>query len=210
MDNTAAWLNKEPQSPTAEGFKALRTNLVFAAEEQDCRMILLVSPQEDRSAARFAANLGATMAFDSRKVLLVDGDLRTGALTSLLTQGKQSAGLSQWIASQKSLEEVTVPSGVSNMSLLPSGALCADPAALFSEKGAADALRSLRAQFDYIIVYAPNAEDYTDAVVLSRLVDGAVVLFAAEKTKLSAAQKCTAALEAVKAPILGAVLNYFR
>ena len=86
-------MDKEKQSPSAEGYKALRTNLVFAAQEQDCRMILLVSPQKDELAARFAVNLGVTMASGERKVLLVDGDLRTGALTKLLGSDKESSGL---------------------------------------------------------------------------------------------------------------------
>lgn len=47
MANAAFQMNKETQTPGAEGFKALRTNLVFAAEDKDCRMILLVSPQKD-------------------------------------------------------------------------------------------------------------------------------------------------------------------
>ena len=65
-------MDKEKQSPSAEGFKALRTNLVFAAQERDCRMILLVSPQKDELAARFAVNLGVTMASGERKLLFPD------------------------------------------------------------------------------------------------------------------------------------------
>ena len=76
-------MDKDKQSPGAEGYKSLRTSLVFAAQEQDCRMILLVSPQKDELAAQFAVNLGVTMACGERKVLLVDGDLRTGALTKI-------------------------------------------------------------------------------------------------------------------------------
>lgn len=207
MANAVFQVNKETQSPSAEGFRALRTNLVFAAEDRDCRMILLVSPQKDPESPRFAANLGATMACENRKVLLVDGDLRTGALTGLLIPEAQKAGLSDWMEGRKSLEDVLVSGEDGQPSVLPCGKLCADPGELFSGEKASELLRSLRDRFDYVIVYAPDVETYTDAVVLGRITDGAVVLLSAEKTKMGAAEKCKAKLEAVKAPILGAVLS---
>lgn len=200
-------MDKEKQSPSAEGFKALRTNLVFAAQERDCRMILLVSPQKDELAARFAANLGVTMASGERKVLLVDGDLRTGALTKLFGSDKESSGLTGLLEGGKNLEQTVVPTGTPNLDLLPSGEKCADPAQLFSGKDAGAALRALRDAYDYVIVFAPDVELFTDAVVLSQTVDGAVLLLDAETTKLRKAESCKAKLEAVNAPILGAVLN---
>ena len=207
MANATFQMNKETQTPGAEGFKALRTNLVFAAEDSDCRMILLVSPQEDGKSPRFAANLAATMACPERRVLLVDGDLRTGALTALLASGGEKPGLSDWLEGRKELEGVLVPGDDPQLMFLPCGKLCGDPGALFSGKKAAESLRALRDRFDYVIVYAPNVEAYTDAVVLSRIADGSVMVLSAEKTKLRAAKSCKEKLEAVKAPILGAVLN---
>lgn len=206
MANAAFQMNKETQTPGAEGFKALRTNLVFAAEDKDCRMILLVSPQKDEKSPRFAANLASTMACPERRVLLVDGDLRTGALTALAAEGEKP-GLSDWLEGRKTLEEVLVSGGDSQLALLPCGKLCSDPGERFFGKKATEALRTLRDKFDYVIVYAPNVEEYTDAVVLGRIVDGSVMVLSTEKTKLHAARECKAKLEAVKAPILGAVLN---
>ena len=170
-------------------------------------MILLVSPQKDELAARFAANLGVTMASGERKVLLVDGDLRTGALTKLFGSDKESSGLTGLLEGGKNLEQTVVPTGTPNLDLLPSGEKCADPAQLFSGKDAGAALRALRDAYDYVIVFAPDVERFTDAVVLSQTVDGAVLLLDAETTKLRKAESCKSKLEAVNAPILGAVLN---
>ena len=167
----------------------------------------LTQAQKDELAARFAANLGVTMASGERKVLLVDGDLRTGALTKLLGSDKESSGLTGLLEGGKNLEQTVVPTGTPNLDLLPSGEKCADPAQLFSGKDAGAALRALRDAYDYVIVFAPDVERFTDAVVLSQTVDGAVLLLDAETTKLRKAESCKAKLEAVNAPILGAVLN---
>mgnify|MGYP000020047468 CR=1 FL=1 len=61
-----------------------------------------------------------------------------------------------------------------------------------------------------MIVFAPDVERFTDAVVLSQSVDGAVLLLDAEATKLRKAERCKAKLEAVNAPIQGAVPNHWK
>ena len=68
-------------------------------------------------------------------------------------------------------------------------------------------LAELRAEYDYIILDAPAVQTASEAIDLSRMADGVVVLMQADTTKMQSAENCKKKLQAVNASILGAVLN---
>ena len=195
-------MTKDNHSAAAEAYRSLRTNLAFYASEKDCRAVLLASPEKDAD----AENLALTMACAERKVLLIDADLRDGALTKSLNVADH-VGLSDLLRGACQIEDAFVPGKVDDLTVLPCGTACTDPAELFAGKKSAELLAELRGRFDYILFTAPNVADYTDAVVLSQRVDGTVLLLAADATRLDRARKCKEKLESVNATLLGAVLN---
>lgn len=199
-------MTKDNHSAAAEAYRSLRTNLAFYASEEDCRAVLLASPEKDADAAVFSENLALTMACAERKVLLVDADLRDGALTKSLNIADH-VGLSDLLRGTCQIEDAFVPGKVDDLTVLPCGTACTDPAEQFAGKKSAELLAELRGRFDYILFTAPNVADYTDAVVLSQRVDGTVLLLAADATRLDRARKCKEKFESVNATLLGAVLN---
>lgn len=75
-----------------------------------------------------------------------------------------------------------------------------------------DRLRSriseLRAEFDYVLLDTPPMSSYPDAVLLSRLSDGVVLIVGSNSTRRESARVAKESLEAARVPILGAVLNW--
>ena len=188
------------QTPFAEAFKALRTNLEFYAAEQDIHTLLFAAPEADDSQRTFLQNLAQTLHSAGHTVLLADLDLRTAA---------EAPGVCE-ILSEKADVEKAIRHGAQNgVDLLPAGAACSDPAALFSRGDTAALLASLREKYDFVLLNAPNVNEYTDAVVLSRVADAAVLLLAAGHTGMPAAQKCLEKLKTVNARVQGAVLTHY-
>lgn len=188
------------QTPFAEAFKALRTNLEFYAAEQDLHTLLFAAPEADGSQRTFLCNLAQTLHSAGHTVLLADLDLRTAA---------EAPGVCE-ILSEKADAEKLIRHGARNgVDLLPAGAACSDPAALFSRGDTGALLASLREKYDFVLLNAPNVNEYTDAVVLSRLADAAVLLLAAGHTGMPAAQKCLEKLKTVNARVQGAVLTHY-
>lgn len=193
-------LTPNEQTPFAEAFKALRTNLEFYAAEQDIHTLLFAAPEADDSQRTFLQNLAQTLHSAGHTVLLADLDLRTAA---------EAPGVCE-ILSEKADVEKAIRHGAQNgVDLLPAGAACSDPAALFSRGDTAALLASLREKYDFVLLNAPNVNEYTDAVVLSRVADAAVLLLAAGHTGMPAAQKCLEKLKTVNARVQGAVLTHY-
>lgn len=198
-------VDKSRNAPYDEAYKALRTNLEFLHTAQDLRVILLAAPEEQSGKCAFAQNLAVVLASKERKVLLMDCDLRSGALTKHLgaTAGN---GVSELLAAEQKPEE-NVQQIAQNVDFLPCGAAAADPSELFLSRAAAARLAELRVEYDYIVLDAPAAQTASDVIDLSRMADGVVVLMQADTTKMQSAEICKNKLQAVNAPILGAVLN---
>ena len=188
------------QTPFAEAFKALRTNLEFYAAEQDIHTLLFAAPEADGSQRTFLCNLAQTLHSAGHTVLLADLDLRTAA---------EAPGVCEILSEKADVEKVIRHGARNGVDLLPAGAACSDPAALFSRGDTAALLASLREKYDFVLLNAPNVNEYTDAVVLSRVADAAVLLLAAGHTGMPAAQKCLEKLKTVNARVQGAVLTHY-
>lgn len=188
------------QTPFAEAFKALRTNLEFYAAEQDIRTLLFAAPEADDSQRTFLCNLAQTLHSAGHTVLLADLDLRTAA---------EAPGVCEILSEKADAEKAIRHGALNGVDLLPAGAACSDPAALFSRGDTAALLAGLREKYDFVLLNAPNVNEYTDAVVLSRVADATVLLLAAGHTGMPAAQKCLEKLKTVNARVQGAVLTHY-
>ena len=202
-------LGKDSQTPFAEAYKALRTNLDYYAASEDVHTVLFASPEADSDKRTFIRNLAVTLAATGHSVMLADFDLRRGELTESLKITAGHTGVSDVLTGKAEATEAMVHGQLDGVDVLPSGVVCADPAALFSNDKTVDLLSKLREQYDFVLLNAPCVDEYTDAVVLSRIVDATVLLIAAGTTHMPAAQKCKAKLETVNAKILGAVLTNY-
>ena len=201
-------LGQGSQTPFAEAYKALRTNLDYYATTEDVHTILFVAPEADADKCMFVRNLAMTLAGTGKSVLLADFDLRDGTL-SKMQDAAAHTGVSEVLNGQAPAADAIISETRGGVDFLPSGTTCADPAALFSHKETAALLRALRSQYDFVLLDAPCADAYTDAIVLSRIADAAVLLTAAGTTHLPAAEACKQKLADVNAKLLGAVLTNY-
>jgi capsular exopolysaccharide synthesis family protein len=198
-----------PKSQVSEAFRALRTALLLSQAEHPPQVILVTSalPREGKTTA--AANLAVTLAQLGDRTLLIDADLRKPGVDRLLNlaNGKY-AGLTSYLAGVSSLELVTVPHpAIPNLSAIPTGPLPPNPADLLSSRKLADALAELRRTFKFIVIDSPPIMAATDAVILSVLSDGVLLVVRSGETPKAAFTRTRDLLVSVKCRLLGVVLN---
>jgi Mrp family chromosome partitioning ATPase len=70
-----------------------------------------------------------------------------------------------------------------------------------------EVLEKLRESFNFILIDSPPAVAVSDAAVLSINSDAVILVFHARKTTRASARQVMERLEAVRAPILGTILN---
>lgn len=199
----------KPKSQVSEAFRALRTSLLLSQADHPPQVILVTSalPREGKTTA--AVNLAVTLAQLGDRTLILDSDLRKPGVRRVLnlSVGRES-GLSSYLAGVASLDEVTVPHPeIENLVALPTGPIPPSPADLLSSHRMRDAISYLRQKYKFIVIDSPPIMAATDAVILSALTDGVLLVVRSGTTPKEAFTRTRDLLHAVKCRLLGVVLN---
>lgn len=196
----------QPNSPAAEAYRTLRTNIQFASLDRPVRSLLVTSSAADEGKTTILANLAVTFAHAGTRTLLVDCDLRRPALHTLF--GVDNAlGFTSLVLESGFDRPPIRPTEVENLSILPSGPLPPNPADFLGSARVERTLAALQTEADMLLFDAPPAIAVTDAAMLARRVDGVLLVVSAGRTKREHALKAKANLEKVGANLLGVVLN---
>jgi polysaccharide biosynthesis transport protein len=199
----------QPKSQISEAFRALRTSLLLSQAEHPPQVILVTSalPREGKTTA--AVNLSVTFAQLGDRTLLVDSDLRKpGVRRALNLPPGNEPGLSSYLAGVCSLEEITVAHpAIRNLSAVTTGPVPPSPADLLSSHRMREAIAELRHRFKFIVIDSPPVMAATDAVILSALTDGVLLVVRSGETPKEAFTRSRDVLAAVKCRLLGVVLN---
>src|SRR5580700_507150 len=199
----------QPKSQISEAFRALRTSLLLSQADHPPQVILVTSalPREGKTTA--AVNLAVTFAQLGDRTLLMDSDLRKPGIRRALnlTIGKE-VGLSSYLAGVSTLDEVMIPHPtINNLVALTTGPVPPSPADLLSSHRMREAIVELRHRFKFIVIDSPPVMAATDAVILSALTDGVLLVVRSGETPKEAFTRTRDLLAAVKCRLLGVVLN---
>jgi succinoglycan biosynthesis transport protein ExoP len=199
----------QPKSQISEAFRALRTSLLLSQAEHPPQVILVTSalPREGKTTA--AVNLAVTLAQLGDRTLLMDSDLRKpGVRRALnLTVGMEG-GLSSYLAGVSTLDEVIITHpAITNLDALTTGPVPPSPADLLSSHRMREAITELRRRYKFIVIDSPPIMAATDAVILSSLTDGVLLIVRSGETPKEAFTRTRDLLAAVKSRLLGVVLN---
>lgn len=192
-------------SPRAEAFRAVRTNLHFIDAVEQPRSLLITSclPREGKSTT--VLNLAMTLAAAGSEVCVVEADLRRPNLVERM--GLESgAGLTTVLIGQASLDDVLQPSR-SHLMALGAGAIPPNPSELLGSPAMRTLLEELRDRFEYVVIDAPPLLPVTDAAVLSKLVDGTILVVGAGIVHRHQLLSVLATLDGVDARVLGLLMN---
>ena len=190
-----------------EAYKSLRTNLEFLSASSGCKVILITSSVPEEGKSNVAINLATTMAAGGKKVVLVDGDLRKGSLSRYLHLNRNRPGISNVVANQCTLADALVRFKNVQFTLLPVGPLPPNPSEMLATPAVEALFKGLREYYDYVIVDTPPVSVVTDAAVMCRFADGAILVVRPGVTPTQGAQLSKKNLEAVHAHNLGVVRN---
>ncbi|WP_426939897.1 polysaccharide biosynthesis tyrosine autokinase [Pseudarthrobacter sp. S6] len=194
------------QSPRAESFRQLRTNLQFSNVNGGSRAVVVTSSLPGEGKSTTAANLAVAMAQSGASVCLVDADLRRPMIGSYLgLEGE--VGLTTVLIGSAELDDVIQPWGEDNLFVVTSGRIPPNPSELLGSTAMRELVQRLEQSFDTVIIDAPPLLPVTDAAVLSSYVSGVVVVVGCKSVRQNELEKALTALRLVGARTLGVVLN---
>lgn len=200
------FVHQHPTSRVAECCRSLRTNVLFSAADRQLRSLVVSSANPREGKTTSVVYLGTTMAQTGRRVLLVDTDMRRPRLHMSMGIGRQT-GLSNLILGDKDYGEVIKSTDIPNLFLLPCGPLPPNPAELLMSQRFKAVCDQLKEQFDLVIFDSPPVQVVTDGVVLSKQVDGVILVVHADSTLRDDIKRSAQQIRAVGGSVRGVVVN---
>lgn len=200
-------LHRNLEFTATEQYKLIRANLDFTlSEDEKCPVIGVTSSMRGEGKSTTAVNLSYVFAEKGSKVLLIDGDLRIPSIAKKL--GIDSTpGLTDLLRGKGAQPSEFKSHLLNNWFILPSGDIPPNPSELLGSGRMENLLNRLREIFDYIIVDLPPVNIVSDAVSISSLISGMIVVIREEYTEKKELERCFRQLKLSNVNVLGCVLN---
>ena len=192
----------------SEAYKLLRTNLIFSmADESECKIIGITSALRGEGKSTTAVNLAYMLAQGGKSVLLIEGDMRIPVLAAVL-QLEEKPGLSYVLAGISSLNEAVRESSLCpGVFVLTAGELPPNPSELLSSKRMEQVLEALKPAFEYILVDLPPVNAVSDALAVSKLLSGMIVVVRQNYCDQASLAEAMRRMELLEVKLLGFVIN---
>lgn len=195
----------DPQSTRSEAFRTVRTNLQFVDIANHPKALVITSSLPGEGKSTTAANLALTLGANGSKVCVVEGDLRRPQLLNYMGL-EGGVGLTNVLIGELELDDVLQPFAP-GVTVLGAGPIPPNPSELLGSDAMKALLDDLRGRFDHVIIDAPPLLPVTDAAVVSRVADGAILVVGAGVIRRENVTRALESLETVDARILGVVIN---
>ncbi|WP_168165446.1 polysaccharide biosynthesis tyrosine autokinase, partial [Brachybacterium sp. HMSC06H03] len=204
--NVALIAAQKPSSVQAEAYRELRTNLHFMLTADRMNTLLVTSSLSGEGKSSTAINLAQVLAQAGGRVLLVDADLRRPSLATELGL-ERTVGLTTVLIGDVELDDVTQPLETAGLDVLTSGPIPPNPSELLGSEAMRSLLEAASEAYDYVVVDTAPLLAVTDAVALSRFVDGSLVVAQSDRVKKQQLGEALAKMDSVDARVLGVVVN---
>jgi capsular exopolysaccharide synthesis family protein len=194
-----------PHSLTSEIYRMIQANLKFLSSDKVLKTIVVTSAVPKEGKSTVSANLAAAIAQLGRRVLLIDADMRVPSQHHLW-QLTNAAGLSEVLVGQSEFD-IAVNQVIDNLDVLTAGVRPPNPLALLDSKRMASLIDDFSSQYDYVIIDAPPALLAADALTLSQMSDGILLVGRPGVIDSSSVFAVREMLERANHNVLGLVVN---
>ncbi|MEY2408007.1 MAG: polysaccharide biosynthesis transport protein [Verrucomicrobiota bacterium] len=204
--NVGYLISEGPDSPHAEAYRVLRTNIMFSQKDPKLNTITVVSGGAGEGKSTTIFNLATVFAQNGSRVLVVDSDLRRPSIHKIL-KISNSIGLTNFLLKQNTLEEVIQTTPLATLDFLPSGKLPSSSMGVLSSAQMKDLIRDLKRRYDYVFFDSPPIMGVSDASILASEVDCVLQVIQYRRYPQPMTIRAKQMIEKVGGNLLGIVLN---
>ena len=194
------------QSPVAEAYRTMRTNIQFSGICNELKTLMVTSAGPGEGKTTTIANLAVAFAQAGKKVVLMDGDLRKPALHRIFNLANVT-GLSNLLVNGGSFETVIQHFSGVKLDIITAGDAVPNQAELLASPLIHELVRQLRNSYDLVLIDSPPILPVTDAQLLAGCVDGILLVVRSGTVAEEDLIKAKGLLDMVGARVIGTVLN---
>ncbi len=197
-----------PNSPESEAFRTLRTALDFSSGGS--RRLTISSTEPGDGKTTILSNLAVAFAQSGKRTLVIDGDMRRPGLTRLFRSNGKS-GLSTILRETRPILDSVIgaiqQTEMDNLHILPAGPRPVNPVELLTNDRLSELLAWAETSYDQILIDAPPSLAVTDAAIIGRLVDGAILTVRPDRNRRKLVLRASEALTSLGCQLIGVVIN---
>lgn len=197
---------QNPQAVFSEGIRTARTGIMLSSIDEPHRVVVVTSSVPGEGKTTFATNLALAFA-QTKRVVLVDGDMRRPSIGKLFGREPNAPGLSSLVAGSTPPAECMFRIGDTELYVIPSGPIPPNPLELLLSKRFEETLHRLHELSDMVIIDSPPVQLVSDSMVIGRHCGGLVFVVKADDTPYQVARNAVKRLRQAQAPIIGVALN---
>ena len=199
----------DPKNPAAEAYRVIRTGVQFAQAGKELKSIAITSCTPNEGKSMTVGNLAVVLTQAGKSVLLMDCDMRNPTVHKNFNLSNK-VGLSSCISMGTPLSEAVQETKIENLYALTGGVIPPNPSELLGSERMQNILQRAKEEYDYVLIDTPPVLPVTDALVLSCMVDGLIMVIDSGEIKVEMAREVKNQLVHAGANILGVVLNKVR
>ena len=199
----------DPKNPAAEAYKVIRTSIQFAQAGNSLKTIAVTSCTPNEGKSTTIANLAVVLTQTGKSVLLIDCDMRNPTVHKNFKLSNK-VGLSSCISMGTALADAVQATGIENLDALTGGVIPPNPSELLGSERMKALVEEAGELYDYVLIDTPPVLPVTDALIVSRITDGMILVIASGEVKVEMARDVKTQLVSAGANILGVVLNKVR
>ena len=204
--NVSSLLEEGPDSPHAEAYRVLRTNVLFSKKSEDITTMTVVSGGAGEGKSTTIFNLATIFAQNNNKVLVVDSDLRRPSLHKIIGVSNAN-GLTNYLVNDVRLDEVIQTTKLATLDFLPSGKLPSSSLGILNSPQMKTFVKDVKSRYDFVFFDSPPIMGVSDASILASEVDMALLVIQYRKYPQAMTVRAKQMVEKVGGNLLGVVLN---
>ena len=204
--NVGLLMDEGTESPHAEAYRVLRTNLLFSRKDDKLNTVAVVSAGAGEGKSTTVFNLASVFAQSGQRIIVVDSDLRRPTLHKML-KVTNNLGLTNYLLKQNTLEEVIQTTKLPTLDFLPSGKLPSSSLGILSSGQMRDLIGELKQRYDFVFFDSPPIMGVSDASILASEVDMTLQVIQYRRYPQPMNIRAKQLIEKVGGNLVGIVLN---
>lgn len=196
----------KPESLFAEAIRTVATAVTLAGLERNMNVVAVTSAQEGEGKTTVACNLALALS-STRRVLLIDGDMRRPAVSLALGLPGGRPGLAQLLAGRARLEDCVLSVPDSRLKVIGAGRSMGNALDLLMHAGYDELISTLQLEYDLIVIDCPPVQLVSDALILGRSASSLIFVSRSDSTPLKVIRRALHRIDRAGISLLGVVLN---
>ncbi len=195
----------DPFGDASESYRTLRTALQFGMPPRT-KTLLVTSAVPGDGKSTLVSNLAIAMAQASKRVLVIDADLRAPVQHRLFGLSDRT-GLASVLDGTDQLDDAIRRTGIHGLDVLPAGPIPHNPAELLNTPAFADHLNDLADRYDLVLIDSPPVTAVTDARILAASADASLLVVRLGSSTRRQVETARDGLRGVGARLIGVAVN---